>query len=416
MAKRKRIPNRYRIADEAAAGACLKKYGLEIPAHKLEKSKSTTIIEMLKDIILGVLSNNTISKLKSNSPKDISLDQSNPNSKALREWLNNSIEKVNTIKSLIEIVKTKLIFEKLLPTELADLGVVKLGDAYLTIHNILYLALDALGNRTTSGKEASIESAKNQRGGVFFQYLIPLFKETQLHEKKVAIENITHYLTSIGREQDIPSILNNLEAYYDGDRKYKTPNIEIGEKIDKLPLEKSSQLINNAFNVAGRLAPGIHIFRETEFRADSKEISDYFSGFLILHEDGITVTVIPNSIGESKFVSVTPDLIPQMIETVSRFSTKTISSESLSSFEKINILWGKSLLTIMQSEVEPPVAQFKDYEDKIKKSAKAKELQVRTLKLTKGEEALKSRKIIEIIINIARDFKIEQDLLSKTKK
>jgi len=295
---------------------------------------------------------------------------------------------------------------------LANEGNIKLGNEIISIRQFLYLVRDALGNRTTSGEDGSVGRAINQRGGVFYEFFIPLFSEVQQAEKKAAIENLTQYLTSKGRQKEIESALKNLEAHYAGPKDIKLPD---NVHPENLTLDQQLELVNHLFNVVGRITPDIYVFRDTELRASGKEVSDYFSG-LMIKSGKDSVTIMPNAIGESKFESVTAGLIDQIIKSVFRISKLQISSEFILGAKKVDVVWGKTVVTILQSEVDPPAAKFEDFKEQIKKASGSKQLKIiPTLKLTKTEEATTARKIIKIFVDLAKEFKAQEDLLNKTK-
>jgi len=388
-------------------------FNKKIPVFEITAKESAEAKALLKDICAGNVSQLLKINIKPKPPpKGVKPVGPTANTKVLAKMFAEANEKDRALSGLVEIAKQELVRSKLISKKLADEGNIKLGNETISIRHFLYLVRDALGNRTTSGEAASVGRAINQRGGVFFEFFIPLFSEVQQAEKNTAIENLKYYLASAGREKELDIALKNLEAHYSGAKSF-TPPANINPK--ELSLEQNLDIVNQAFNLFGRITPDIYIFRDTELRASSKEVSDYFSG-LMIKTGKKSVTIIPNAIGESKFESVTPDLIPQMIESVARISKLPIGSEFLTGVSEVKVSWGKTVLTILQSEVDPPAAKFKQYEEKIRKASGSKQLKnLTTLKLTKTEEATTARKIIKLFVELAKEFKTQEEQIEKLK-
>jgi hypothetical protein len=289
---------------------------------------------------------------------------------------------------------------------------IKFGEARLSIKTLARLAWEAILQKKykvpRQRGDSSWQRRVDQRGGVVFEMLMPYFPEVIIKETETATEIakdiVEAKLKGVASEVEVSDRVNSVV------NAVKRRMSAVGSpQVERVVVDGTEKQIWTLED--GPIGEGLWLVALHRMRTlDGKEVADHLR--VIYSISATAINVWPVAIGESKFISRTRFLLPQVIETFERIGAG-LSAGNLPRNLPVKVLWGRKVVAIAQSEEPLPEGQRLGLEGRIRKMINSPNTEILFLPLTKAEEAKAARKVIEIAVDEAISLNEKQKKIQR---
>jgi len=294
--------------------------------------------------------------------------------------------------AVIQLLKKKGLIED---------GVMRLGSLRIDPRAGVALLSEALAYsapRSAAGAGRRV----NTRGGVFYELLMPFHENVIAEETRVACREAERIIRGRGEaaalspaqiDTQVNAVRETITARLAGMSRVATEGQALSTTADGVALMES-----------GPVAADLWMIRLTSMRdVNGRLVADHFRTLASFEKNA--TRLIPVGLGESKFVSGSGKIIPQMIETLARVS-EGVTATNLPRAGKVEVQWGSELVVIIQSEEAPPPGHFANLAQKIAAEANAVQpLKATPITMVNQQGAADARKLVETVLDELRERK-----------